>query len=201
MRIPIRSQHPEPRKISRAVETLAQGGVIAYPTDTVYGLGCVFDDKKAIDRVYRMKEMRPDQPLAFLCPDLSDIARYAVVDNHTYRILKRATPGPVTFILAATRDVPKRMMLKRKQVGIRVPDHDVPQAILRELGKPIVSTSASYRGQVLNDPEEIDARFAQLDLVLDAGWGGVEPSTVIDVTGDEPHVIREGLGNVESFLR
>ena len=200
MRIPVHGEHPEPRKITRAVEALRRGAVIAYPTDTTYGLGCDIMQKKAIDRVYQMKGMPKDQPLAFICPDLSDIARYAIVDNQTYRILKRGTPGPFTFILQATREVPRILMMKRKTVGIRVPAHPVPQAIVRELGNPIVSTTASSRGETLNDPDEIDDRFRDLDMVLDTGYGGLDPSTVIDLTGPEPEVVRRGLGDPEKLF-
>lgn len=197
MRIEINGEHPAPRKIVHAVDTLRSGGVIAYPTDTVYGLGCDIHEKKALDRIYRMKGMSKDHPVAFICPDLSDIARYALVDDVAYRIMKRLTPGPYTFILKATREVPRILMMKRKQVGIRVPDHPVPIAVVRELGNPIVSTSASWEGEPLNDPADIAARFKDVDRILDAGIGGIVPSTVIDLTGDEPVVTREGAGPVE----
>ncbi len=200
MRLPVNPEHPEPRKIERAVEALRHGEVIAYPTDTVYGIGCDIHQKKAVDAVYAIKGMPRDQPLAFLCPDLSDIARYAIVDNHTYRILKRGTPGPFTFVLEATREVPKILMMKRKTVGIRVPAHPVAQALLSALGNPIVSTSASYSGETLNDPDEIDDRFRRLALVVDAGWGGLEPSTVVDLTRGEPEVLRRGVGDPEAVL-
>lgn len=200
MRIPIHGDHPEPRKIARAVDALRSGEVIAYPTDTVYGIGCDILQKKAIDRVYQIKGMPHDQPLAFICPDLSDIARYAIVDNQTYRILKRGTPGPFTFILQATREVPRILMMKRKTVGIRVPAHPVPHALVRALGHPIVSTTASWQGETLNDPDEIDDRFRQLDMVLDAGYGGLEPSTVIDLSGGTPEVVRVGLGDPETLF-
>lgn len=195
MRIPINADHPEPRKIARAVDALRRGAAIAYPTDTVYGLGCDIMQKKAIDRIYEIKGMPKDQPLAFVCPDLSDIARYAIVGNQTYRILKRGTPGPFVFILNATREVPRILMMKRKTVGIRVPAHPVPHAIVRELGHPIVSTSASWKGEVLNDPGEIDDRFRGLEMVFDAGYGGLDPSTIVDLTGPEPKVLRHGLGD------
>ncbi len=200
MRVPVHPDHPEPRKIARAVEALRRGGVIAYPTDTVYGLGCDIMQKKAVDRVYQIKGMPRDQPLAFMCPDLSDIARYAIVDNQTYRILKRGTPGPFVFILKATREVPRILMMKRKTVGIRVPAHPVPLAILRELGNPIVSTSASWQGEVLNDPDEIDDRFRGLDMVLDTGCGGLDASTIVDLTGPEPRITRHGLGDPDELF-
>jgi tRNA threonylcarbamoyl adenosine modification protein (Sua5/YciO/YrdC/YwlC family) len=145
MLLAIHPDHPEPRKIRRAVEILAEGGVIAYPTDTVYGLGCDLTNKHAVDRLYAIKGMDRSQPLAFVCPDLSDIAHYAVVDNPVYRVLRRFLPGPYTFILQATREVPKLLQMKRKTVGIRVPGLETPRALARELGRPIVSTTASHR--------------------------------------------------------
>lgn len=174
--------------------------MLAYPTDTVFGLGCALDQKKSIDRLARMKAMRDHTPLAFLCPNLSDIARYAVVDNQAYRILKRATPGPFTFILPATRDVPKRLMPKRKEVGIRVPDHPVPQALLAELGLPIVTTSAKKGERLCLHADDVAELFPQVDLILDAGDGGRDPSTVVDLTGAEPQVIREGQGDLSLIL-
>lgn len=200
MRLPVHGDHPEPRKITRAVEALRRGAVIAYPTDTTYGLGCDIMQKKAVDRIYQMKAMPKDHALAFICPDLSDIARYAIVDNQTYRILKRGTPGPFTFILQATREVPRILMMKRKTVGIRVPAHPVPQAIVRELGNPIVSTTASWQGETMNDPDDIDDRFRDLEMVLDTGYGGLDPSTVVDLTGPEPEVVRHGLGDPERLF-
>ena len=144
MRLEIHPTHPQGRKVAKTVETLRRGGVIVYPTDTCYALGCDIFQKKAIDRIYRIKQMKKDQPLAFVCPDLGDIARYAVVDNRNYRLMRRLLPGPYTFILPATREVPRILMMKRKTVGIRVPHHEVALEIVRELGNPIVSTSATW---------------------------------------------------------
>lgn len=200
MKLPIRAEHPEPRKIRRAVEALQRGGVIAYPTDTVYGLGCDILQKKAVDQLYRMKGMKKDHPVAFVCPDLSDIARYARVDNVNYRIMRHLLPGPYCFILPATREVPRVLMMKRRTVGIRVPAHDVAQALVRELGHPIVSSSATWDDRVLQDPDEIDARYKALDLVLDAGLGALEPSTVVDLTGDAPRIVRQGAGPIEDLV-
>jgi tRNA threonylcarbamoyl adenosine modification protein (Sua5/YciO/YrdC/YwlC family) len=200
MRLQINENHPEPRKIAQAVKAMRQGGVVAYPTDTVYGLGCDIMQKKAIDEVYRMKRMAKDQPLAFVCRDLSNIAQWAQVDDRAYRIMKRLTPGPYCFILPASREVPKVLMMKRKQVGIRVPDHPVPQALIAELGNPIVSTSASWEGETLWDPAEIDARFKGLAMVLEVDQTGDQPSTVIDLTGDEPTLIREGAGPADFLV-
>lgn len=197
MRIAIHPTHPQPRKVRQAVEILRQGGVIVYPTGTVYGLGCDIHQKKAVERIYQIRHLKKDHPLSFMCPDLSKIARYAHVDDFAYRIMRRLVPGPYTFVLRATREVPKLLVRKQKTVGIRVPDDPVALALLNELGSPIVSTSAMMDDQVLNDPDELHARFHHVDAFVDAGWGGIEPSTVIDLTGDEPLVIREGAGPVD----
>lgn len=198
-RIQIDPVHPDPRRIRKAVDVLRGGGVIAYPTDTVYGIGCDIGQKKAVDRVYQIKRMKPDQPLAFICPDLGDLSRYALVDDRTYRLMRRLTPGPYCFILRATREAPRILHLhkKRKTVGIRVPHHEVALALVRELGSPIVSTTASWEGEPLNDPNDIAAYYPQFDLFLDAGWGGLEVSTVLDLSGDELEIVREGAGPVD----
>lgn len=171
--------------------------MVLYPTDTVYGLGCDIFQKKAIDRIYRMKQMKKDHPVAFVCPDLGDIARYAIVDDRNYRIMRRLLPGPYTFILPASREVPRILMMKRKTVGIRVPHHEVALALVRELGNPIVSTSATWQGEQLNDPDELIKHFKQADIVLDAGMCGNDPSTVLDLTGDEIVIVREGAGPID----
>jgi tRNA threonylcarbamoyl adenosine modification protein (Sua5/YciO/YrdC/YwlC family) len=199
MRLEINPQHPEPRKIQRAVEVLRDGGVIAYPTDTVYGIGCDITQKRAIDRVYAIKRMKPEQPLAFICPDLGDLSKYALVDDRTYRLMRRLTPGPYCFILEASREVPRILQMKRKTVGIRVPHNEVALALLRALGNPIVSSTASRDGEPLNDPADIAEAFPGLDLILDAGFGGLIPSTVLDVTGPEIVVVREGAGSVDAL--
>jgi len=201
MQIEINAQHPEPRKIERAVQALNQGEVIVYPTDTVYGIGCALGNKRAIDRIFHLTGKDDSQPLTFVCADLSDIARYAVLENAQYRLLKRLLPGPYTFVLPATREVPRILMSKRKTVGIRVPNHPVAIALAKALEVPLVSTSASYRGEEpLNDPAEIVARFKGIELVLDAGYCGVVSSTVVDLTGPEPVVVREGAGPIDEFL-
>jgi tRNA threonylcarbamoyl adenosine modification protein (Sua5/YciO/YrdC/YwlC family) len=199
MRIEIHPTHPQARKVNQAVEVLRRGGVIVYPTGTVYGLGCDIHQKKAIERIYQIRQLKKDHPLSFMCPDLSKIARYAHVDDFAYRIMKRLVPGPYTFVLKATRDTPKLLVRKQKTVGIRVPDDTIAHALLEELGSPIVSTSAMLDGQVLNDPDELHARFSHVDAFVDGGWGGIEPSTIIDLTGDEAVVLREGAGPVDVF--
>ncbi len=178
MHLPINDKNPEKRKIAQAVEILRNGGVIAYPTGTVYGLGCDLTNKRALERVYKIKGIDRKKPLSFLCPDLSEISRFAFVDNTTYRILKRLVPGPYTFILEATKEVPRLVLRKRNTVGIRVPDHPVAQALLESLGSPIISTSATKNGRVLMDGEEIEEAFPALDLVLDAGPGNALASTI-----------------------
>jgi tRNA threonylcarbamoyl adenosine modification protein (Sua5/YciO/YrdC/YwlC family) len=200
MLLEINPDHPEPRKVRRAVDALEAGDVIAYPTDTVYGLGCDLTNKKAVDRLYAIKRMDRSHQLAFICPDLGDIARYAIVENQAYRILKRFLPGPYCFILEATREVPKLVQSKRKTVGIRIPNHEVTRAIARELGRPIISTTASHDdGEPFVDPAEIDEAFHGLALVLDAGGGEMVPTTVIDLTKRPPEIVREGAGSVDEF--
>lgn len=201
MLLQINHDHPEPRKIKRAVELLEKGEVIAYPTDTVYGLGCDLLNKQAIDSLYRIKGMSRDKPLAFICPDLSDISKYAIVENAAYRVLKRLLPGPYCFVLTATREVPKMVQTKQKTIGIRIPDHPVTLALVRELGRPIISTTAAPLGEdPLIDPWEISERFHGLAAVIDAGPCGVVPTTVVDLTGDVPRVVREGAGPTEGLL-
>lgn len=194
MRIPINAHHPEPRKVEQAAQVMRRGGVIAYPTDTVYGLGCDIFDKKAMESIYRMKRMDKDQLLSFLCPSISAIARYATVDDWAHRVIRRLLPGPYTFILRPTREVPKVLRMKRKTIGVRMPDHPVAQALVEAVGNPIASTSASLDGEQFIDPADIDRAFPDLKLVLDAEGCGLTPSTVVDLSGDEPVVVREGAG-------
>jgi tRNA threonylcarbamoyl adenosine modification protein (Sua5/YciO/YrdC/YwlC family) len=201
MLMSVNPDHPEPRKIARAVAALEAGEVIAYPTDTVYGLGCDVFNKKALDRLYAIKGMDRDHPLAFICPDLSDIARYAIVEKYHYRILRSLLPGPYCFILNSTREVPKMLHTsKSKTVGIRVPDNPVAIAIVRALGRPMASTTAQRKGEPPHvDPREIDYAFPGLGLVLDAGGGGDIPTTVVDLTTMPPTIVREGAGPIEAI--
>ena len=201
MLLPINPDHPEPRKIRRAVDLLEKGEIIGYPTDTVYGLGCDVSNKGAIERLYQVKGMNRDKQLAFLCPDLSDIARYAIVENQAYRVLKHFLPGPYTFILSATREVPKILQTRQKTVGIRVPDHPVTLALVRELGRPLINTTAAPPGaDPMVDPWEIDEQFHGLGLVLDGGGGGTIPTTVVDLSQGFVQVIREGAGAVDELV-
>jgi tRNA threonylcarbamoyl adenosine modification protein (Sua5/YciO/YrdC/YwlC family) len=201
MILAINADNPEPRKIRRAVEALEAGEVIAYPTDTVYGLGCDLLNKRAVDRLYAIKRMDRTHQLAFICHDLSDIARYAIVENQAYRVLRRFLPGPYTFILEATREVPRLIQSKRKTVGIRVPNHAVIRTITRELGRPVISTTAQRPDEdPLIGADDIDVEFKGLGLVLDAGTGGMVPTSVIDLTKSPPEIVREGAGSVDDFL-
>jgi tRNA threonylcarbamoyl adenosine modification protein (Sua5/YciO/YrdC/YwlC family) len=201
MLMAVNPDHPEPRKIARAAAALDAGDVIAYPTDTVYGLGCDPLNKKAIDRLYAIKGMDRSHPLAFICPDLSDIARYAIVEKFHYRILRRLLPGPYCFILSSTREVPKMLQSKRRTVGIRIPAHAVTIALTRALGRPLVSSTAqrSIDEKPFIDPREIDIAFPGLGLVIDSGAGGEVPSTVVDLTTNPPTIIREGAGPVAAI--
>ncbi|RKY82515.1 threonylcarbamoyl-AMP synthase [candidate division KSB1 bacterium] len=202
-RLIINPDNPQGRFIRRAVEALQTGGVIIYPTDTVYGIGCDIFNKKAIQRVYQIKGKNFRQPLSFICPDLKNISKYAYVSNQAYKIMKHLLPGPYTFVLEATPLVPKKIMLsKRRTVGIRIPDNKICHMLVTEFGNPIVSTSANFSGQeVLNDPDEIEHQFGSLvDVILDSGVLGLEPSSVIDLTGEIPVVLRYGKGDVSMFV-
>jgi tRNA threonylcarbamoyl adenosine modification protein (Sua5/YciO/YrdC/YwlC family) len=191
---------PEPRKIRRAIEALEAGQVIGYPTDTVYGLGCDIFNKRAIERLYQIKQMNQTQKLSFICPNLSNVSHYAIVEDPTFRVLKQYLPGPYTFILQATREVPKILQTKRKTVGVRIPDHAVTLALVQAFGRPIISTTAAPHGEdPYIDPHEIDDRFPGLGMVLDGGVGGSVPTTVIDLTTSFPEIIRTGAGSVEGF--
>jgi len=195
--------NPQLRLIRRAVEILRAGGVIVYPTDSCYALGCLVGDKDAMERIRRIRGAGKDHNFTLVCRDLSEIAVYARVDNPTFRLLKAYTPGPYTFILAATREVPRRLQHpKRKTIGIRVPVHAVPHALLTELGEPLMSSTLMLPGDEapLTDPEEMRARLEhQVELVMDGGPCGVEPTTVVDLSGETPRVIRAGRGDPAPF--
>lgn len=196
----VHTKNPETRVVRRAADVLAGGGIIIYPTDTVYGLGCSVTDKNAIERIHLVKRQRADKPFSFVCSDLTHISEYAQVSNAAFKIMKHMIPGPYTFILPAGRmkQLPKILVSKRKTVGIRVPDSPVTQALVRELGHPILSTSVTLdSSEPLNDPEVIRENFNNaVDLILDGGVLLSEPSTVLDLTGEAPVVVRKGAGDV-----
>ena len=199
----INSDNPQERLIIKVVNELKNGGIISYPTDTVYGIGCDIFKKKAIDKIRLLKGKTHKTPLSFICPDLKDISKYAHVSNRAYKVMRHLLPGPYTFILKATRLVPKLMLSKRKTVGIRVPDNNICIALLKELGNPVVSTSASFgEFDVFTDAEEIDIRLGHiLSVIIDGGELGTLYSSVVDLTDDDKFVVlREGKGDVSEFV-
>ena len=201
MVININPQNPQPRLINRVVEVLSDGGVVAYPTDTVYGLGCDIFNKHAIKRIHQIKNQPETKPFSFICPDLKELSYYARVTNYAYKTLRRLLPGPYTFVLEGSREVPKMMLTRRKTAGIRVPDHTIPLAIALQLGRPLLSTSATDRdGHPLMSAWEIEQALGkQLDLIVDGGPVPGQLSSVVSLVDDVPEVLREGAGPVEEF--
>lgn len=199
----IHPENPQPRLIHQTVEIIRNGGVIAYPTDASYALGCGLGDKEAQQRIRAIRGVDEDHPLTLVCRDLAEISVYAKVDNRQFRLLKANTPGCYTFILEATREVPKRLQHpKRKTVGLRVPDHPILQALLAELGGPLLSTTLQLPGDdhPLNDPYAIrDLLERQVDLIVDGGYGDVDTTTVIDLSGETPVLVRRGKGDIKPF--
>ncbi|MDP3084422.1 MAG: L-threonylcarbamoyladenylate synthase [Rubrivivax sp.] len=195
----VHPQNPQPRLLKQAVQILANGGIAAVPTDSSYALVCRLDDKAAAEGLRRIRQVDDKHHLSLLCRDLSELAVYARVDNRQFRLLKLGTPGPYTFILEATKEVPRRLSHpSRRTIGLRVPDHKVTQELLALLGAPLLATTliAPGESEPLNDPEEIRERFQKvLGAVVDAGACPMEPTTVIDLSGDEPQVLRLGRGD------
>ncbi len=198
MIIKVFEKNPQIRAIKKAVEILKNGGLIVYPTDTIYGLGCDLHNKKAIQKLYRIKKMNEKSPLSFISFDLSNVSFYAQVSNRAYRLMNKKLPGPYTFILPAMKEVNRYMLYKRKQIGIRVPDSNVCRTLTEHLGNPIISTSVPlWEEKVLNSGDVIYEYFSkQIDLVLDIGVLVSEPSTVIDLTEDEFKITRQGKGEI-----
>jgi tRNA threonylcarbamoyl adenosine modification protein (Sua5/YciO/YrdC/YwlC family) len=198
----INPQNPQKRLIAKAVDILKIGGVIAYPTDTIYGFGCDILNKKAIQRIYQIKKRDRSKPFSFICSDLKNISEYAQVTDYAYKTMKRLLPGPYTFILPGTKLVPKIMLTKRKTVGIRVPNNNICLAIVEALGHPIISTSIGWSGrEVLSDPQQIEETFgSQIELTIDGGILPNLPSSIISLLDDLPEVIRAGQGEVSQFL-
>jgi tRNA threonylcarbamoyl adenosine modification protein (Sua5/YciO/YrdC/YwlC family) len=202
--IKIYPDNPDEKKIRMVVECLRDGGVIIYPTDTVYGLGCDIYNARAVEKVARIKGVKPQKNnFSFICYDLSHIADFARVGNSTFKVMKKALPGPYTFILDATNRVPKLLNTNKKTVGIRVPDHIIPRLIVKELGNPIVTTSIKDDDEIIEystDPELIFEKFHhQVDIVIDGGYGGNIGSTIVMANSDELSVVRQGLGDVSIF--
>ena len=194
------------RKIHKVVECLKNGGIIIYPTDTVYSMGCDIFNTKAVEKLSKIKGIKlQHNNFSIVCHDLSNISTYAKVSNNTFRLLKRALPGPFTFILPATGDLPKTLQTKRKTIGIRIPDHEIPLKIIEMLGNPIITTSVKDDiDDILEYPNEIEVIYSQnaekVDIIIDGGWCGIEPSTVVLAVDDDFEVIREGVGDLNEFL-
>jgi len=198
MLIEINPDNPQPRLISKVVETLKNGGVVAYPTDTTYGIGCSIFSKKGIERIYLIKQRERKKPFSFICADLSEIARYAKVSNYAFKLLKRLLPGPYTFVMEANSVVPDLLLTKQRTVGIRIPANKICLAIVKELGHPIVTTSANLSGEdPIGNPWQVESDMGKLlDIVVDGGVLTADVSSVISIIGDRPEVLRKGVGDV-----
>ncbi|MEJ2694336.1 MAG: L-threonylcarbamoyladenylate synthase [Candidatus Thiodiazotropha sp.] len=199
----IHPDNPQPRLIRQAVSIINDGGLVIYPTDSSYALGCHIGDKGAMERIRRLRKVDEEHNLTLVCRDLTEISHYAKIDNQDYRLLKALTPGPYTFIHKATKQVPRRLMHpKRRTIGIRVPDNAIVSALLEELGEPIMSTTMIMPGDEipLTDPYEIrDLLDQQVDLIIDGGYCGLEPTTVVEMTEEVPRVVRTGKGDISLF--
>ena len=201
MLININPQNPPLRLIRKVVDILKDGGIVVYPTDTYYGIGCDLMNQKAIERIYQLKRRDKSKPFSFICSDLTNISQYAKVSNYAYRTMKRLLPGPYTFILEGSKLVPKIMLTKRKTAGIRVPDNEICLALVRELGNPIITTSATTpEGDGFHDASLIHDHFGrQVDAVIDGSAASGEPSSVVSLINDSPEIIRRGAGDVSLF--
>ncbi len=201
--VEVHPRDPQPRRVKKIVERLREGALIAYPTDSSYALGCHIGDKKTIERIQRIRQKHKRHNFTLVCKDLSEISVYARVENWAYRLIKSLTPGPYTFVLPATRQLPKMLQNpKRRTIGIRVPDHPLVSAMLEELGEPIMSSTLSLPGDdhPLTDPVEIEERIGhQIEIIVDAGPTGLDPTTVIDLSGGSVEVLRVGRGDVSQF--
>jgi tRNA threonylcarbamoyl adenosine modification protein (Sua5/YciO/YrdC/YwlC family) len=201
----IHPENPQARLVRQAVEIIRKGGIIVYPTDSAYALGCHIGDKKALDKIRQIRQLDKNHNFTLMCRDLSELSVYAKVDNQVYRSLKAHTPGPYTFILEATSEVPRRLMhAKRKTIGLRVPENAIALALLEDLGEPIMSVTLIMPGDEypLTDPYDIrDLLERHVDLVVEGGYCGLEPTTVVDLTGEAPDVTRQGMGQFDDFQR
>lgn len=202
MLLEINPDNPQPRLIAQVARSLQDGGVIAYPTDTTYGIGCSIFNKKGLERIYQVKQRDKRKPFSFICSDLAEVSRYARLTNMAFKAMKRCLPGPYTFVLEASREVPDLLTTRQKTVGIRIPDNRICMAIVQQLGAPIVTTSANLTGEEpVGDPFEIQRIFGNgLDLVVDGGLLTTDVSTVISMIGDRPEVLRQGSGLCDWLL-
>jgi len=201
MLVNINPETPHYRQLETVVEILKQGGIIAYPTDTYYGIGCDIMNKKAIQKIYRLKQRSEQKPFSFICSNLKNISEYAQVSNYAYKTMKRLLPGPYTFILKGSRMVPKIMLTRRKTAGIRVPNHSICIELVELLGNPIINTSATEPdGTIFSNPSLLHDHFKnQIDIVIDGGMVPDQPSSVISLIDDQPEIIRRGAGDVSFF--
>lgn len=197
MLLQINPDNPQPRLITKVVEILEKGGVVAYPTDTTYGLGCSIFNKRGVERIYQIKQREKKKPFSFICADLAEVAKYAKVSNYAFKVLKRHLPGPYTFVLDATSIVPDLVATRQKTVGIRMPDNNICLSIVRGLGHPIITTSANLSGEEpIGDPLRVEDELGgQLDVVVDGGLLTTNVSSVISLLGDSPVVLRKGVGD------
>ncbi len=201
MLLEINPDNPQPRLIEQVAQCLLDGGVIAYPTDTTYGIGCSIFNKKGLERIYQVKHRDKRKPFSFICNDLSEVSRYARLSNMAFKVMRRYLPGPYTFVLEASREVPDLLTTRQKTVGIRIPDNRICLAIVNALGAPLVTTSANLSGEEpVGDPYEINQRFAALDLVVDGGRLTTDVSTVVSMVDDQMELLRQGAGD-SSWLR
>lgn len=198
MLLSVNPHNPQTRNIARVTELLKRGGIIAYPTDTTYGIGCSIFNKKGIERIYQLKQREKKKPFSFICSDLSEVARYAKVSNYAFKVMKRLLPGPFTFVLDAGSVVPDLLITRQKTVGIRIPDNRICLTMVKELGHPIITTSANRSGEEpIGDPHAIELEMGkELDLIVDGGFLPPDVSSVVSLIGDRPEVLRRGVGDV-----
>jgi tRNA threonylcarbamoyl adenosine modification protein (Sua5/YciO/YrdC/YwlC family) len=200
----VHPEDPQPRLIKQAVEFIHKGGVIIYPTDSCYALGCHIGDKSALERIRRIRQVDAKHNFTLMCRDLTEVGTYAKLDNRSFRLIKNLSPGPFTFILPATSEVPRRLMHpKRKTIGLRLPDNPIASHLLDYLGEPLMTSTLALPGEEwpMIDPYEMkDTLGPQVDLIIDGGYCGMEPTTVIDLTGDEPEIVRQGKGDASSVV-
>ncbi|MEM9982176.1 MAG: L-threonylcarbamoyladenylate synthase [Bacteroidota bacterium] len=201
----IHPENPEPRKMKQVVDCLSAGGLVIYPTDTVYGLGCDLHHKRALEKICQIKGIKPKKAnFSFICYDLSHISVYAKVGTPIFKIMKKALPGPFTFILNATSKVPELLYNNKKTVGIRIPDHPIPRLLVRELDRPIITTSVHDDDEVIDyitSPDLIYEKFQhKVDIVVDGGYGNIIPSTIVDCTQEAVEIVREGAGDIDTYI-
>jgi len=203
MLLKINSQNPEPEKIEKVVEILRAGGIIVYPTDTIYGLGCDIFNKKAVEKIYQLKKREKKKPMSIICSDFKEIAQYALIPDFAFQIMKKVLPGPYTFILKAKSQTPKTVLSKNKTVGIRLPANKICLALAEKLGNPIITTSLNISKQkVLTNPKQLPKEMLnKISLIIETGTLGSEPSSVIDLSGSYPVILRKGVGNITIFSK